>query len=257
MLPFEGSIKKYCLVFRLNKATFVQHKNRIALMMKNTTSYCLSFIALLLFSTLLPSCDKDKPTVLTGKIRDKVTGLPIEKALFNVDIVVLGDDGASYVKSEYIFTDKEGSFSYSITETDKEYIGACSVSKPGYIPVPNPSSAGYKRGGVNEYDVMLTPLDGTLNVTFLNKNAALNDLSFVVFNPFYVNEPYFHGTVYLKKNPVKLLANQSYTEALKMPAGILAYLYWGEKWTGSYQNAPYKDSVFIKRNEVTEYLLTY
>lgn len=222
-------------------------------MMKNATSYCLFFIALLLFSTLLPSCDKDKPTVLTGKIRDKVTGLPIEKALFNVDIVVLGDDGASHTKSEYIFTDKEGNFSYSITETDKEYIGACSASKPEYIHHPTIWS---KRGEVNEYDILLTPLDSKIKVVFSNNTGSISKLFFVIYSQAYF-EALMGAYIRPSKIAIALPLGQSYTETFAVPSSENLQLAWGDKVYSTYRYFPFRDSMLSKRNETIEYLISY
>lgn len=223
-------------------------------MMKNITSYCLSIIALLLCSTLLPSCDKDKPTVLTGKIRDKVTGLPIEKAQFSVYIVEYGDDGATSSYEEFTLTDKEGNFIFSFQETDKKRMGICCVSKAGYRPK---HSFADSETGDNQYDILLTPLDGTLKITFLNQKGLITNLDLVAFNELYVDKPFFDGTLFPKKIPIRLSTAQSFVDTIKMPAGVFTHLYWGESWLGSYMSAPYKDSVFIKRNEVTEYLLAY
>lgn len=224
---------------------------------KAFAEFPFAIFALLVCYVFLPSCEKGKLTTFSGKVRDKVTGEPVEKAMFSVFITEYGDTRTTYPgqDSDFTFTDKEGKFMLNFWETDKRHASPCCVSKAGYRPKHSfPDS----QTGENQYDnIILTPLDGALKLTFLNEKGVVKSLSLVAFNQLYVDKPFFNGIFVPSKAPLKLLQAQSFIDTIQMPAGTFVHLYWGESWSGGYTNAPFKDSVFVKRNEITEYSIYY
>src|SRR5690349_16968219 len=109
----------------------------------------------LLFPLLffLFSCKKDDQTIVTGLVRENITGKGIEGARIGIFKISMGSFGSSYSLIKEVYSDANGRFELSTNEPAEIIL----ASKRGYFEDPDFTSRKINANSENELDIILYP----------------------------------------------------------------------------------------------------
>lgn len=219
--------------------------------MKNfrANSLFLTFISLLLGF----SCSKEPAvTTVKGRVVDGETGAPIAGASL-VFWLFYGNKGKENVGAQFAKTDGDGYF-YMDGEAGGDFYNSIEIYKEQYLRKKN-KSIKIIEGTVNDLGTFsLTPKNGYIRLTALNSS----DLAKLWL--FFEVEPDREGDVGIwsvKKQPISLSKDSSYTEIVPCPGNKQVYIYWGSESNLKLKDAPFKDSVYVAQKDTVPVAINY
>lgn len=215
----------------------------------------LYFCVLIAMISVTFSCHKDdKPTIIKGKVVDRKSGDPIDKARF--DLVLATQSGNNVSQStDVIFTDFNGEFNHTITRAFDYIADFSTISKSGYVP--RMQLGGMQKGKENDLNITLLPADAVLKIVVVNLSGDTKPFYFYMTNPIIGAEskapPY---NLSLTSNPLTLSKDEVHEEFFSLPESK-NYVYWDFHLLDPITTASFKDSISVLSNDTVVYKITY
>lgn len=209
---------------------------------------------LLIFLGLAPfiSCHKEgPPTIITGLVTNKTTGEPVAGAY--VDCFIRKDDWPSpRTKDHSTYSDAGGNYRLEIP--DGYRYGFSNIYQVGFLPYVDPArSIEIRDGEINVVDAALIPTDGFLRLKMHNDLSQNDSLYVQFFSPTRASQPYIGGTFVPSNLPFILPFNGFKEELFALPSEEFATVYWGTKNDPLHGILPFRDSIYLLRNDTVEF----
>ena len=212
---------------------------------------CILLTAVLLLQF---SCGKEPqpPTVITGRVTDKKTGVPI----WGANLFCEGYKGSTDHEYFRDFSTKSDTLGYYKIVAANEYrVTFASAFKPNYLTKIDPAGpTPLSLGDSNFIDIALIPLDGFLRLRVQKTGNQMDSIFINLSNSTMVSEGL--GTVSIKKYPLILDDGADYSEMLPFPSEEVISVYWGFK-PFILPDAPYKNTIYLPSSDTTDFLIEY
>jgi len=218
-----------------------------------TRYFLLSFSVFLIG---LVACDKDKTTVINGRVVDKHTGIPIASAQVFFTVYHKGNLPPNDYEYPSVYTDGNGEFNFNSNKP----IQIFEVDKVGYLQKGQSSDLQeIIQEEINEVVVQLIPIDGLLRLSIENITGQFDSIFIGIYSPFLDTETDFsNGNVSFEKPSIPFSIGTTYIKDIPIASRETIQIYWtNHKPPLSISLFPYKDSIFIKSNEVTLFNISF
>ncbi len=203
----------------------------------------LSFIPFL----LLPSCDKDKPTIIKGIVTDRKTGVPLEGVVVQIDGDRPGEKGLTDYFTLYFQSNPNGEYECT---SDGRNVSARFL-KNNYLEYIGVSDI--RDGEENIRDVSLVPRDGFLSLTIQNVTGQNDTIFVLVFSPIKMTEERTQAGYSTKKYPLILKKDEIYQEVFPLASPDEVKI----KWKHTKNGISNQYALPIVSNDTASYTLTY
>lgn len=223
-------------------------------MMTPSFARCLLFCFLVL-SFGLGACHKDKLTTVNGIVVDKHTGLPIDNALVEFWISHKDTPAPNNYELRDTYTDENGKFTFQ----SEDPLSVHWVVKDGYLPKGlGTDVVVIEQGKTNDVIINMIPKDGILKLNFEDNNAKYDTIYVSIYSALQEAElGLSHGVILGYPFFVQGLFPQS--ETINLASEETAHIYWSSYpvATSHIQLSPNHDSVFVVRNDTTNFKISF
>lgn len=212
---------------------------------------------LIFFSASLFSCQKElPPTIITGVVTNKTTGSPVTGAY--IDCSLRKENWTpSQTKNNSTYTDFEGRYRLEIPqEYTFSFSAIYSITK--YLTYVDPiRSNEIIIGETNIIDAALIPKDGILRLRFQNDLILQDSLYVNLFSPTSAAQPYIGGLFAPEKLPIVSTFQGVYEELFALPSEEFVTIYWGTNAFMPFTSAPFKDSIYLLRDDTVNFTIHF
>ena len=218
-----------------------------------TRCFLLSFSVFLIG---LFACDKDKTTVINGRVVDKITGAPLDEAFVEFWISHAENPAPNNYELRDLYTDANGEF----TTHDNDPISVYWVLKVGYLPkglgtpvVP------IEQGKENDVTIEMIPKDGVLKLN-LENNTGIHDTVYVGIYSALQDSELGLSFGFIVNHPFEVPNMTSRSIILNLASEETIDIYWGYfPWpsNSSIKLTPDHGSVYVNRSDTTSFNISF
>lgn len=208
---------------------------------------------LLIFGVILvSSCEKESRTVVNGTVKDKMTGNAIEGAAIGFNIKH-NENTSSGNEYKNVYSDLSGKFS---TENDSP-ISFFDIKKNGYVSKGGSDNfISIDQHHVNDLIIEMIPKDGHISFNVENLKSYIDSVYVTIYSPVqHVEGPISSGIILRKW--IKVESNTIKNEVVDLASEEFATIYWGANAFMPFTNAPFKDSIFLLRDDTVNFTIHF
>lgn len=206
------------------------------------------------------SCKKDPsvvlPTIIKGIIVDDETREPIRAASIFIQNRLLYANGQETTVSEFIKSDSDGHFSYTV-RPDAKSSSLYSISGKSYAS----KLVGYQEYSVNmeatnEFIIPLIKLDAILQIYIKNQHDMDKNVHIVISNPTRLREARYVGGESIF-SPLNIQMGEEDTLTIPVKSKEFTTIYWGNDAFYPFETAPYHDELYLNKGETLSYSIEF